>query len=419
MGIFGKSKDRDPGHDTGDISHEEGGVVSTDENDRITSGHVESDVPRRHTSHPTNDPTRDPETGERVIGVDGENTEAEDDMIRGGPVQRRGKFYIVKKTVREFIDDGCTDVAAALTYYAVLAIFPALLALVSILGVLGEAQTSVDKLLEVLRPLVSAATLDSVEPTLKGLAENKGASLTLIAGLLGALWSASAYIGAFGRAMNKILEVEEGRPFWKLRPMNLVVTLGTLLLCAAGLLILVISGPVAESIGSTLGFQDQSVQIWEIAKWPVLGIIVVIAVAVLYRYTPNVRMKFRVLTTGAFVAIVVWILASVGFAFYVGNFGNYNKTYGAVAGVVVGLLWLWLTNLALLFGAELDSEIKRARQLHDGIPAEDNLQFEMRDDKGVKKAHARRQKDILAGQAVRESHVGAGDLGDRPFRGRR
>lgn len=412
MGIFSKSKDHEQSGQDND------NVVSVDENDRVTSGHQESEeLSPRHTSHPTNDPTRDPETGQRVIGLDDEY--GDDDMVRGGPIKRRGKFYVFRKTIREFIDDECTDVAAALTYYSVLAIFPAMLAMVSLLGVVGEAESSVSKMLEILRPLVSAATLDSVEPTLRGLTENRGAGLTLIAGLLGALWSASAYVGAFGRAMNKILEVEEGRPFWKLRPMNLMVTLTTLLLCVAGLLILVISGPLAESIGGTLGLADQSVQIWEIAKWPVLGIIVVMAVGILYRFTPNVRMKFRVLTTGAFVAILVWLAASVGFAFYVGNFGNYNATYGAVAGVVVGLLWLWLTNLALLFGAELDSEIKRARQLHDGLPAEDNLQFEMRDDKGVKKAHQRRQKDILAGRAVRESHVGAGHHGDRPFGGRR
>lgn len=409
MGIFSRKP-----KDNGGSADEE--VAVLDENDRTTSQHEASELSEKHVSHPTNDPTRDPETGELVIGAD---LDDEDHMVRGGPVQRRGRFYVLKKTVREFIDDGCTDVAAALTYYSVLAIFPALLAMVSMLGVVGEAESSVSKMLEILRPLVSAATLDDVEPTLRGLAENRGAGLTLIAGLLGALWSASAYVGAFGRAMNKILEVEEGRPIWKLRPTNLLVTLTTLLLCVAGLLILVISGPLAESIGGTLGLADQSVQIWEIAKWPVLGLIVVMAVAVLYRYTPNVRLKFRVLTTGAFVAILVWLLASVGFAFYVGNFGNYNATYGAVAGVVVGLLWLWLTNLALLFGAQLDSEIKRARQLHDGLPAEDNLQVEMRDDKGVKKAHERRQKDLLAGRAVRESHVGPGEHGDRPFQGRR
>lgn len=357
--------------------------------------------------------------GEETTAPEDQRVIGDDDMITGGPVKRRGKFYVVKKTVREFIDDDCTDLAAALTYYSVLAIFPALLALVSMLGVVGEAETSVDKLLEILRPLVSAATLDSVQPTLEELAVNKGASLTLLAGLLGALWSASAYVAAFGRAMNRILEVEEGRPFWKLRPVNLLVTLATLLLCGSGLLILVVSGPVAKSIGGTLGLADQTVQIWEIAKWPVLAVIVVMAVAILYRFSPNAKLRFRILTVGAFVAIVVWILASVGFAFYVGNFGNYNKTYGAVAGVVVGLLWLWLTNLALLFGAELDSEITRARQLHDGIPAEDELQLEPRDDRGIRKAQARREKDIAEGRAVRESHVGPGHHGDRPFSGRR
>lgn len=394
MGIFSKSK-ADDGADE---------VVGTPPGTE-TESRYGTDAPGEAKPH------------DRVIGAD--ELDDEDMIVRGGPVKRRGRFYVLRKTFREFIDDDCTDIAAALTYYGVLAVFPALLAMVSVLGVLGEAESSINKLLEIATPLVDAATLDELEPTLRELAENKGASVTLLIGLLGALWSASAYVGAFGRAMNRILEVEEGRPFWKLRPTNLLVTLVTILLCAAGLLIMVVSGPVAESIGGTIGLEDTSVRIWEIAKWPVLAIIVVMAVGVLYRFTPNVKMKFRVLTTGSFVAILVWLLASVGFAFYVGNFGNYNRTYGAVAGVVVGLLWLWITNLALLFGAELDSEIKRARQLHDGLPAEDNLQLEMRDDRGVKKAEARREKDIAAGRAVRESHVGPGEHGDRPFQGRR
>ena len=409
MGIFSKKDEGDASTDEGKATDEGGSTGSAD-------GSKQSDDT---AAIPAN--ARHSEGEDRPAERDEHSTDDRDDdaMISGGPVTKRGTFYTVKKTVQEFLDDECTDLAAALTYYSVLAIFPALLAMVSMLGVVGEAESSVRQALNILEPLVSASTLDTVEPTLRGLAENKGASLTLLLGLLGALWSASAYVGAFGRAMNRILEVEEGRPFWKLRPMNLLVTLVTLLLCCLGLLIMVVSGPVAKSIGGELGLADQSVRIWEIAKWPVLALIVVMAVGVLYRYTPNVKNKFRVMTIGAFVAIVVWLLASAGFAFYVGNFGNYNKTYGAVAGVVVGLLWLWLTNLALLFGAELDSEIKRTRQLHDGLPAEAQLQLETRDDKGVAKKQKRIDKDVEAGRVVRQSHRGLGEHGDRPFAGKR
>jgi membrane protein len=311
--------------------------------------------------------------------------------------------YVGRKVLREFSDDQCTDQAAALTYYGVLALFPAILALVSILGLFSDPQQAVGTVVDTIRPMVSPDTLETVEPVLTQLASSQAAGLTLVVGLLGALWSASGYVGAFGRAMNRIYEIEEGRPFWKLRPLQLIITLVAITLAALVLAMLVVSGPLAESIGNQLGLGSAAVTAWDIAKWPVLFVFVMITVAVLYYATPNVKQpKFRWISIGAGVAIVVWVLLSVAFAFYVSNFGSYNKTYGSLAGVVVTLLWLWLTNIALLLGAEIDSELERGRELQAGIPAEEELQLPARDTRGIKKAQKKEQEDIERGRDIRE-----------------
>ena len=230
----------------------------------------------------------------------------------------------------------------------------------------------------------------------------EGAGLTVILGLLGALWAASGYVGAFSRAMNRIYEVTEGRPFWRMRPMQIFVTVTTVVLCATALVILIVSGPVAESVGNAIGVGDELVMIWDWAKWPVLALVVMVIVALLYYATPNVDFtRFRVISVGAFVAILVWLVASIGFAFYVANFGSYNKTYGSVAGVVIALLWLWITNLALLFGAELDAELERGRQLQLGVAAEETLQLPVRDTRGIQKAAAREAQDLARMRELR------------------
>lgn len=311
--------------------------------------------------------------------------------------------YVLRKSVREFQEHQSTDVAAGLTYYAVLAIFPAAIALVSLLGVVGQAQQSVQKVMDVLQPLVSPHTLNTVQPVLQHLSESPAAGFGLVVGLLGALWSASAYVSAFGRAMNRVYDIPEGRPFWKLRPLMLVVTALVIVLVACLLVLLIVSGPLADSLGSTLGLGSQAVTAWRILRWPVMVLVVVVIVALLYHVTPNVKQpKFRWLSVGAVVAIVTWVLASVAFAFYVANFSSYNKTYGALAGAIVGLLWLWITNLALLFGAELDSELERGRELTAGLEAERELQLPLRDTRGVRKSRKKEQKDIDRGRAIRE-----------------
>ena len=231
---------------------------------------------------------------------------------------KRSWFYVLRKTWREFGDDQCTDVAAALTYYSVLSIFPAAIALLSLLGVVGQAQTSVDTVVEVLDPLVSEDMLGTIEPTLRTIADNQSAGLLLVVGLVGALWTASGYVGAFGRAMNRIYEVAEGRPVWKLRPLQILITLLTILLLAVALVLLAVSGPVAESVGDVLGVGDTAVQVWSIAKWPILALVAVLVVALLYYSTPNVKQpRFRWISVGAAVAIVIGIIASIGFTYYV------------------------------------------------------------------------------------------------------
>lgn len=312
--------------------------------------------------------------------------------------------YVVKKSFREFLDDQCTDLAAALTYYAVLAIFPAILALVSLLGLVGQAEDSVAAMLDVLGPLVSASTLDAVRPLLESLAQSQTAGLTAIIGLLGALWSASGYVGAFSRAMNRIYEIREGRPFWKLRPTMLLITVIALLLSATALVILVVSGPIATAIGSALGLGSLPVTIWSIAKWPVLALIMVLVVALLYYATPNIQQpKFKWVSVGAGIAIVVWVIASLLFALYVANFSSYNATYGSLGGVIVALLWLWLTNVALLLGAEIDSELERGRELQAGMPAEEDLQLPARDTRNIEKAEKKDAEDVEKGRDLRLS----------------
>ena len=312
--------------------------------------------------------------------------------------------YVLRKTVREFSDDQCTDLAAALTYYAVLAMFPAALAMLSVVGLVSDGRETVSTLLGILRQVGAGSAADTLEPTLVQLSQSSGAGVGLVLGIAAALWSASGYTGAFGRGMNRIYEIDEGRPVWKLRPMMLLVTLVTIVLAAAVAVGLVITGPAAEAVGNAIGLGSTVVTVWNIAKWPVMLLVVMLVVALLYYATPNVKQpKFRWISVGAAVAILVWILASVAFGFYVANFSSYDKTYGSLAGVIVFLLWLWLTNLALLFGAELDAELERSRELQAGMPAEEEIQLPPRDTKKSDKAAAKERKDVLRARRLRET----------------
>ncbi|HEY0888537.1 MAG TPA: YihY/virulence factor BrkB family protein [Nocardioides sp.] len=312
--------------------------------------------------------------------------------------------YVARKTVREFMDDQCTDLAAALTYYAVLALFPAAIALLSLVGLVGQGRETVDTLLQILRDVGAGSAAETLEPTLTELAGSQSSGFALVIGLAVALWSASGYVGAFGRGMNRIYEVDEGRPIWKLRPAMLLVTVVTVVLTAIVAVGLVVTGPAAEAVGNAIGVGSTFVTVWGIAKWPVLLIVVVVIVALLYYATPNVRQpKFRWISIGAIVAILTWVVASALFGLYVANFASYDKTYGSLAGVIVFLLWLWITNLALLFGAELDAELERGRELQAGIAAESEIQLPPRDTRKSDKAAEKEREDVARARALRES----------------
>jgi membrane protein len=289
----------------------------------------------------------------------------------------------LKRLVKEISQDNLTDHAAALTYYLVLAMFPAIIALISIVGLVFSPQQITQALTQVLNqiaPGTAAQTFSNVINQLAGSTATAGFGLVL--GLAGAVWSASGYVGAFTRVANIVWETPEGRPFWKLKPLQLLLTLIGVLFIAVIALSVVATGPVTDAIGKALGLGGTATTVWDIVKWPVMVVLVAVMVALLYYATPNVRVRgFKFVTVGSAVAVLVWIVASALFAFYVANFGSYNKTYGALAGVVIFLVWLWITNLALLVGIELDSERERTIELKEGVPrAEKEIQLDARDD---------------------------------------
>jgi membrane protein len=340
---------------------------------------------------------------------DAQDPEAADKPDSPDDLHKRSWKYVLQKTIREFSSDQCTDIAAALTYFAVLSIFPGLIAIFSLLGVFGQGRAASDAVLEIVEQVAPGDTADTIRGPIEQIAGSPAAGFALVTGILLAIWSASGYVGAFSRAMNRIYEIEEGRPFWKLKPTQLLVTLITIVLLVIAAVILIVSGPVTDAVGDALGVGDVPKTIWSIAKWPVLALLVVLIVAILYYATPNAKQpKFRWISLGALLAIIVLGLATLGFGFYVANFSNYDRTYGSLAGIIVFLLWLWIANLALLFGAEFDAELERGRQLQAGIAAEEDIQLPPRDTRKSEKAAEKEQKDIDEGRRIR-TQPGADD----------
>jgi membrane protein len=282
-----------------------------------------------------------------------------------------------KRAFVEFRDDDMPTWAAALTYYAVLSIFPALIVMVALIGLVGEYPKTSDAILDIIGSIGPQSAVDTLRNTIEGVVQNKGGAGALLGvGLLFAVWSASAYIGAFFKAANAIFEVEEGRPLLKLKPIQLALTVFFLVIAAFGAVVFVASGQIARSIGDTIGLGDSAVTVWSIAKWPVLAVAVMILTAVLYWAAPNVkRDKLRLLTPGGALGFITLIVASALFGLYVSNFGSYNKTYGALAFVPLFLTWLWIANMALLFGAEFDAEFERQRRIEGGMRPGDEEPF--------------------------------------------
>jgi membrane protein len=291
----------------------------------------------------------------------------------------RGSWWAaLKRTVREFRIDNLSDWAAALTYYSVLSIFPALLVLISLVDLAGQA--TIDALLENLGRVAPGSVNEILATAIRNLQQTRGsAGVLALVGLAAALWSASSYIAAFMRASNAIYDVPEGRPVWKTLPIRIAVTVVVMVLLAVSAVAVVATGGLADRIGRLLGIGSAVVTVWDIVKWPVLLVIVSFMFALLYWASPNARQGFRWVTPGGILAVVVWVLASVAFAVYVANFGSYNKTYGSLASVIIFLVWLWLSNTSILLGAELNAELERGRAIAAGHPPDAEPYMELRD----------------------------------------
>jgi membrane protein len=279
--------------------------------------------------------------------------------------QRVATGGTLKRTIKEFSDDNLTHWAAALTYYAVLSIFPALLAIVSVLGLIGSS--AIQPLIDNLSSTAPGPAKDILTGALKGVQQGGGAGVLFVVALAGAIWSASGYISAFMDASNAIYDIEEGRSIWKKLPLRVGITVVMLVLLAVSALAVVLTGPIAKQVGDVVGVGSSAVSVWDIAKWPVLVLIVAFMISVLYYTAPNVKQPgLGFVMPGGIAAVALWIVASAAFALYVANFGSYNKTYGTMGGVIVFLVWLWLTNLAILLGAEFNAERARGRHIEAG-----------------------------------------------------
>jgi membrane protein len=291
----------------------------------------------------------------------------------------------LKRTVREFREDNLTDWAAALTYYGILSIFPALLALVSVLGLIGSP--AIQPLINNLGAVAPGPAKTILSGALQNLQKSQGAAgVLVIVGILLALWSASGYVAAFMRASNAIYDVGEGRPIWKTAPVRLGVTLVTVILLAISAVAVVVTGPLAKQVGNLVGLGSAAVTAWDIAKWPVLILIASFMFALLYWAAPNVKHpKFQWVSPGGVLAVLMWIVASAAFAFYVANFSSYNKTYGSIGGVIAFLTWLWISNVVILLGAEFNAELERGRQIAGGHPEDKEPFLEPRDTRKLKK----------------------------------
>jgi membrane protein len=330
----------------------------------------------RHGGHAASD--QDTEAGrESTAGPDEEvERRAPDEPTQ---LPKRSWWAVLKGTVKEFKDDELADRAAALTYYGVLALFPALLVLVSLLGIAGQSATQ--QVLDNLQKLTPGSARDVISNAVRQLQGNAGiGSIVAIVGLLVAVWSASGYVAAFIRTANAVYDMPEGRPVWKVLPVRVGVTVVLLVLAVVSALIVVFTGGLARQAGQTLGIGDTALTVWSIAKWPVLVVLVTVMIAILYWAAPNVKGRgFKWVTPGSFLALLIWMIASAGFAFYVANFASYNKTYGTLAGVIVFLVWLWISNIAILLGLEFDAEMARQRAVAGGLPEDEEPYVRPRD----------------------------------------
>lgn len=313
-------------------------------------------------------------------GIDAEGDPRRDYAPEGAAAQS-GWWATIKRTASEFQEDNLSDWAAALTYYGLLSLFPALIAMVSLIGIFGDPKSTTSSLTEIITEIGPASAAETFEGPIESITKSSGtAGIALVLGIAAALWSASGYTGAFMRASNIIYETPEGRPFWKLRPLQILVTLLMIVMMTLLAVSLVLTGPIVSAVAEPLGIGPTAVDVWNIAKWPVMVLVFLLMLAILYYASPNVKLRgFKWVTPGSLVAIVVWIVASALFGFYVSNFGSYDKTYGTLGGMIALLIWFWISNLAILFGHQLNAERERSLEIEEGRPrAEREIQLEPR-----------------------------------------
>ncbi|WP_350348779.1 YihY/virulence factor BrkB family protein [Agromyces sp. G08B096] len=309
---------------------------------------------------------------------------------------------ILRRTWHEFRINQSADIAAALTYYATLAVFPALLAALAVIGAVGSAEAVTKDVLQVVSDLGGDSMVAALDEPIEQLLGASHHWFAILVGVVGTLWSASGYLGVFGRAMNRILHVEEGRPFWASRPAMLLVAAVVVVLASCVAILLIGTGPVAETVARGIGLDEGVVLWWDLAKLPVAALLVAAVIALLYWATPNVKRRhFRWFSVGAAAALVTWVVTTAIFGLYVVGFGTYERNYGVLGGAVAFLLWVWLSNLAVVFGAVLDTEVERVRQLRAGIPAEEHLQLPLREDRMVRKNREQRNADVRASAELR------------------
>ncbi len=332
--------------------------------------------------------------------TDADHTSTDEDLDSPTDLPKPALVEVLKRARREFSNDRCTDVAAGLTYYAVLSVVPALIVLVAMLGLLGpDATQQVQAQADQLAPGSSAQLVKTLMD--QAQANRSGAGLSAILGLAVAVWSASGYVAAFMRASNVVYDIGEGRPIWKTLPLRLGLTVFALVMLLVCALIVVLSGPVAHQVGDVIGLGDTSVLVWNIAKWPVLVILVSVLLAVLFWASPNAKQHgVRWVSPGGVIAVLIWLVVSALFALYVTKFASYDKTYGSMAGVVIFLVWLWLTNIAILLGLEVNAELDHGKALADGLPADSEVFVDPRD---TRKLDSREMDDVRIARQARDS----------------
>jgi membrane protein len=351
-------------------------------------------------------------TGEPAAQGGGEDRPGDEVPSRPGKLPAGSWLAAAKRTATEYREDFLSDRAAALTYYGVMSIFPALLVLVSLLGLIGKSATQplINSLTSALPPSVKTIFTNAVTHLQGGHA---AAGLVAIVAIVLGLWSASGYVAAFMRASNAIYDVPEGRPIWKTVPTRLGITLAVLVLLVVSAVMVVVTGGLAQRVGSAIGLGSAAVTAWDIAKWPVLVIIVSLMFAILYWASPNAKQDFRWISPGGLLAVILWLIASGLFAVYIANFGHYNKVYGSLAGVVIFLVWMWISNVAVLLGAEFNAELQRERAIAGGAPPDEEPFAELRDDRKLRKMRRKKARRAQTRAPVTEARTaGASTAGD-------